>query len=55
MKEKVVAHAIGIGIREAEVWSGPEFEERLRRDEPSSCGGSSRGCRSRRPWVRSRR
>jgi hypothetical protein len=23
-----------LGIREAEVWSGPEFEERLRRDEP---------------------
>lgn len=34
MKAKVVAHAIAVGIREAEVWSGPEFEERLRRDEP---------------------
>jgi hypothetical protein len=34
MKQKVAAHALAVGIREAEVWSGPEFEERLRRDEP---------------------
>jgi hypothetical protein len=34
VKEKVVAQALALGIREAEVWSGPEFEERLRRDEP---------------------
>jgi hypothetical protein len=34
MREKVVARAIAVGIREVEVWSGPEFEERLRRDEP---------------------
>src|SRR3990172_5925955 len=34
MKEKVVAHAIAVGIRQAVVWSGSEVEERLRRDEP---------------------
>jgi hypothetical protein len=34
MRDRVIAHAKGLGIREVEVWSGPEFEERLRRDEP---------------------
>jgi hypothetical protein len=34
MKEKVVALALKVGIQEAEVWSGSEFEERLRRDTP---------------------
>ncbi len=34
MKAKVVTHALAVGVREAEVWSGPEFEERLRRDQP---------------------
>lgn len=34
MKAKVVTHGIRVGIGEVEVWSGPEFEERLRRDEP---------------------
>jgi hypothetical protein len=34
MREKVVALALKLGIKEAEVWSGPEFEERLRRDTP---------------------
>jgi hypothetical protein len=34
MRDRVVAYARKVGIREAEVWSGPEFEERLRRDEP---------------------
>lgn len=34
MRDRVIAHAKKVGIREAEVWSGPEFEERLRKDEP---------------------
>jgi hypothetical protein len=34
MREKVIAHALKLGIAEAEVWSGTEFEERLRRDAP---------------------
>lgn len=34
MRDKVIAHARKLGIPEAEVWSGPEFEERLRRDTP---------------------
>jgi hypothetical protein len=34
MREKVVALALKLGIKEAEVWSGPEFEEQLRRDTP---------------------
>jgi hypothetical protein len=34
MRDRVIAHATKLGIHEVEVWSGPEFEERLRRDEP---------------------
>jgi hypothetical protein len=34
MRDRVIARAKKLGIPEAEVWSGPEFEERLRRDEP---------------------
>jgi hypothetical protein len=34
MKAKIVKYAMMIGLADAEVWSGPEFEERLRRDEP---------------------
>lgn len=34
MRDKVIAHARKLGIQEAEVWSGTEFEERLRRDTP---------------------
>jgi|WetSurSiteA1Bulk_404760.scaffolds.fasta_scaffold02843_7 hypothetical protein len=35
MKARVVSYAKGKGISCAEVWSGPEFEERLRKDTPS--------------------
>ncbi|NJO16456.1 MAG: hypothetical protein HC877_12150 [Thioploca sp.] len=35
MKARVIAYAKGKQISNAEVWSGPEFEERLRRDTPS--------------------
>ena len=35
MKSRIVAYAGGKGISSTEVWSGPEFEERLRRDTPS--------------------
>jgi hypothetical protein len=34
VRDRVIAHAKKLGVREVEVWSGPEFEERLRRDEP---------------------
>ncbi len=34
MRDRVLEHATKVGIREAEVWSGLEFEERLRRDQP---------------------
>lgn len=34
LRARIVAYAMGLGIAEAEVWSGPELEERIRRDEP---------------------
>ena len=34
MKQKVIAHAVAVGIREAGGWGGPGFEERRRRDQP---------------------
>lgn len=35
MKSRIETYAKKKGISRAEVWSGPEFEERLRRDTPS--------------------
>jgi len=35
MKTRIATYAGGKGISSAEVWSGSEFEERLRRDTPS--------------------
>ena len=35
MKSRIIAYAKGKGIANAEVWSGPEFEERLRKETPS--------------------
>jgi hypothetical protein len=35
VREKVKAHARGRGVATCEIWSGPEFEERLRRDAES--------------------
>ena len=36
MRSRIAAHAKKKGIHSTEVWSGPEFEERLRRDTPVS-------------------
>lgn len=35
MRDKVRAHAAGKGVAKCEIWSGPEFEELLRRDAES--------------------
>jgi hypothetical protein len=34
MRDRVMKHAMSKGIKSAEIWSGEEFEERLRRDAP---------------------
>ena len=35
MKSKITTYAKSKGIKDVEIWSGVEFEERLRRDRPS--------------------
>jgi hypothetical protein len=35
MKNRIIKYAVSKGMSDAEVWSGPEFEERLRKDTPS--------------------
>lgn len=35
LRTKIIDLASNLGVREASVWSGPELEERLRRDQPT--------------------